>query len=308
MTLERLLPADAIRPRWSSESFLVYAGSVVMLAATATLLAILGEDHGNAALVGYSAIALAAALGLALALERTGRDVAAGVLAFLAVVFFAAFVAALANLVGIVDVDADDDYQPGTLVLEAVTIAASFVALRRFRAPLLMLPIAVTFSIAVADLGSLSSWNDAEDTLLLLVGVVLIAAGVALDRAGLAPFAFWLHAVGGLAFGGAVLSLIDGDLGWVLVGLLSLAYVAAAYVVGRSSYAVLGSLGILATATYFIEDGLAYLPLAFVGEEPGEIGEPWEIALWYVGTGLFIFLLGLVGERVARVRRIEPEA
>ena len=78
-----------------------------------------------------------------------------------------------------------------------------------------------------------------------------------------------------------MLALVDGDAGWILVGLLSIAYVAGAYAFGRSSYAVLGAIGILATTTYFIQDGLSFVgffvPLE-VGDPEGGI-DPWQIAL-----------------------------
>jgi hypothetical protein len=303
VTLERLLPSDSIRPRWSSGSVLVYFGAFVVLGSTVALLGILGEDHGDAALVGYSAIAVALALGLALALEQSGRDVAAGVLATLAVLFFAVFVGALESLLGILDAGTiSGDYQLGSLPLELLTIGAALVALQRFRAPLLLLPAVLTLWIAVVDLSSLFSWGDAAEALSLLVGAVLIAAGLVVDRAGLRPFGFWLHAIGGLALGGAAVSLVEGNAGWLLVGLLSLAYVAGAYALGRSSYAVLGALGILATTTYFIQDALSYVGF-FVPFDIGELDsgrDPWQIALYYVAAGLFIFGLGVVGERFVR--------
>jgi hypothetical protein len=303
VTLERILPSGAIRPRWSSANFLVYFGVFVVLGATAVLLGVLGEDHGDAALVGYSAVAVAAVLVLALTLEQSGRDVAGGVLATLAVVFLAIFVGALESLLGILDAGTiQGDYQLGSLLLELVTIGAALVALQWFRAPLLLLPATLTFWIAVADLGSLFSWGDAAEALSLLAGAVLITAGLVVDRAGLRPFGFWLHAIGGLALGGAAVSLVEGDAGWVLIGLLSLGYVAAAYALRRSSYAVLGALGILATTTYFIQDALSYVGF-FVPFDVGELDsgrEPWQIALYYVAAGLFIVGLGLVGERFAR--------
>jgi hypothetical protein len=46
MTLERLLPADALRPRWSSESALVYIGAAVAL--IGLLGGRFGRLHGNA--------------------------------------------------------------------------------------------------------------------------------------------------------------------------------------------------------------------------------------------------------------------
>ena len=296
MTVERLLPADALRPRWSGENALVYIGGFVGLFATTSLLAILGDDHGNAALVGYSLLATAVAFALALALQRRGRLIAAGVLATLGVVFFAVFVGSLEVWIGIVDGDVPDDgWEPGLTLLELLTIAAALVALQRFRAPLLVLPVALVFSFALIDLG-------AEEYMAIVSGLILVAVGHAADRAGRRPYGMWLHLVGGASFGGGVLALVGGSAGWILVGLLSLAYVAGAHAFGRSSYAVLGAIGILATTTHFIEDGLtfadSFLPFQ-VGEREGGI-DPWEIAFYYILTGLLIMWLGLLGERFKR--------
>jgi hypothetical protein len=303
VSVERLLPADALTPRWSSASALVYLGGFVSLSATAGLLGILAVDHGDWALAGYSAVATVVAVALALALERSGRAVAAGVVAALAVVFFLIVAGSIENAIGIFDYQVDD-YQPGSLLLEALTIAAALLALRRLRAPLLVLPIALVFWIAIADVGSLFTWGGASELLSVLAGALLIAAGLAVDRAGRRPFGFWLHAIGGLALGGGVLSLADGDGGWLIVGLLALAYVGAAYGLGRSSYAVLGAVGILSTTTYFVQDALSYagffVPFDVSGADSGR--DPWRVALDYVAAGLFIFLLGLVGERFARTR------
>ena len=295
MAIEQLLPADAVRPRWSSESALVYIGAIVALFATTSLLGILGEDHGTGALVGFAALATAAALALAVTLERAGRLVAAGVLATLAVVFFAVLAGALEDTIGLLDDIGDNDWTFGRFLLELLTIAAAFVALRRFRAPLLVLPVALVFWFVLVDFG-------AEEVMSIIAGLVLVAAGHAVDRAGREPFGFWLHFVGGAAFGGGVLALVDGDAGWILVGALSIAYVFGAYSFGRSSYAVLGAIGILATTTHFIQDGLAFVGVFVpveIGDPNGGI-DPWQIALWYVGAGLLILVLGLLGDRFAR--------
>lgn len=304
MDVERVLPADALRPCWSSASALIYLGGFVILAATSALLGILGGDHGDWALVGYSVLAAAVALGLALTLEQSGRAVAAGVLATLAIIFFTVLVAAAENALGIFDFDVDD-YQPATLAVEALTIAASLLALRRFRAPLLVLPIAVTLWITVVDLGSIGSWDDAGEALSVLAGGALIVAGVAVDRAGRDAYGLWLHVVGGIAFGGGVLALVGSDIAWVLVGLLSLVYVAVASLLARSSYAVLGTVGILATTTYFTLDGFSALG-AFLPFGSGQIDQgldPWQIALAFAAAGLVIVLLGIVEDRVTALRR-----
>lgn len=299
-----MLPADPVRPIWSSASALVYIGSLVALVATLVLLGLLQDAHGDWALVGYAALAAAVALVLALLLDRAGRAVAAGVGATLGVVFLTLLTASLLNALGALDADVGD-YQPATLVVEGVTIAAALGALRRYRTPLLVLPAALAFWVAVADLGSLASWDDAGALLSIVAGVALAAAGVVADRSGRAPYGFWLHAVGGLAAGGGVLALVGGDLGWGLVGLLALGYVLLAYGLGRSSYAVLGAVGILITTTYFVVDPLGliggFVPFAPVAEsEDGLTG--WQIALSYVAAGLVIALLGVL----ARLRAERP--
>ena len=93
-------------------------------------------------------------------------------------------------------------------------------------------------------------------------------------------------------------------MGWFLVGLLSLAYGAAAYLLDRSSYAVLGTIGILATTTYFTLDGFSVVS-TFVPFGPGVVEEgldPWQVALSFVVSGLVIVALGLVGDRITALR------
>ena len=56
-----------------------------------------------------------------------------------------------------------------------------------------------------------------------------------------------------------MLCALDGTRRLDSRGVVSLVYVAVARSLGRSSYAVLGAIGILATTTYFIQDGLAFV-------------------------------------------------
>jgi hypothetical protein len=302
--IDRLLPGESLRPTWSSASSLVYIGGLVVLVATGALLDILNDLHGEASLTGYAAIAAALSVGVALLLQQRERPVAAGVAATLAVLFFALAVGAFLSLIGILDAG-DSGYQPATHVIQIAAIVAALLALRRFRAPLLVLVIALTFWVIAVDLTSRLSWGDAEETISLAVGAVLAAAGVLLDRSDRRPYGFWLHTVGAAAFGGAVVALASGGAGWVLVGLLSLVYVGLAYWLDRSSYAVLGALGIVATTAYFAFDGFAvvsaFLPFGSGVLEEGL--EPWQIALSFVAAGLLIGLLGLAGDRITALRR-----
>jgi hypothetical protein len=291
--------AEPLRPRWSTGAVLVYIGGLVALAATGTLLGILGEMHGDRALVGYGALATVGALGLALLLQYARRDVAAGLAATLGVIFFTVFVGAVMSAVGLAEAESEG-YDPAVHVLEAAMVVAALLALARFRAPLLVLLIALTVLITVLDLASELDWDDAVTAAALVVGALLAAAGVAVDRSGREPYGFWLHLVGGAAVGWAVVDLLSGDARWILVGAVSLAYVAVAYLLGRSSYAVLGAIGILATTTYFTLDVVSFATtlVPFAGEGTGADVEPWQVAAWFIVSGLVIGLLGLVGERL----------
>jgi len=67
---------------------------------------------------------------------------------------------------------------------------------------------------------------------------------------------------------------------------------------------VLGTIGILATTTYFTLDGFSLFGLVPFGS--GEIEEgldPWQVALSFVAAGLLILVLGLVEDRITALRR-----
>ena len=303
--IARLLSAEPLRPRWSTASALVYIGGLVVLTATGSLLGILGEDHGEWALAGYGLVAAAAALGIALLLQQRDRDVAAGLAATLAVIFVTVSVAAFLSAVGILD--DEEGYDPAVHIVEAAILVAALLALYRFRAPLLMLVIGLTVFVTLLDIASTIPWDYAETTAALLVGLLFVAAGVIVDRSGREPYGFWLHFIAAFAVGGSVLDLVaeEGDAGWILIGVVSLAYVAVAHVLERSVYAVVGAIGILATTTYFTFDvvGLATTLVPF-GEGGGTDAdvEPWQVASWFVVAGLLIGLLGLVGGRLRAPR------
>ena len=308
MEVERLLPADAVRPIWSSSSMLVYGGGLAVLFAATALIGIAGDDGGRGAALGAAVVAAAIAFALAELLARANRAIAAGVAATIALLFSVGALGVQLDLVGAFDLTVAD-WQPASLVLEAAVIGGALLAVRRYRAPLLMLPAAVALWIAIADLGSLVSWGDAEELLSLGVGAVLVAGGVALDRAGRQPFAFWLHTVGALAVGGAVVALA-GDPGWLVIAAIALLFVGAAFALRRSSYAVLGAIGILVATTLFAVDprGVVGAFVPFVGAPSGgDALEDWQIALSYLVAGLVLAAIGVAG-RLWRLPRSGPVA
>ena len=299
-----MLPADAVRPVWSSAGALVYIGGFVVLLATLGLLGVVDDDGGDWALTVAGLVACAAAFALAVGLQRVERAIAAGVAATLGVVFAGVTAGALLSGLGVLDADIGD-YQPATLLVWAVVIATALAALARFRAPLLALPIALTFWIAVTDLGSLVSWEDAGEWLSVLAGLLLIADGYYLDRHHHRPYGFWPHAVGGLALGGA-LAFIAGDDAWPATALVGLAFVAVAFALGRSSYAVLGALGILVATTLFAVEPFTVFGLGLPFSTEGDGLDGWQVAVSFLVAGLVIAGIGVAG-RFAWPGRTGPD-
>jgi hypothetical protein len=306
VNVERMLPADAVAPKWSSASALVYSGGFVVLFAGTVLLGLSNDSWGEWALVGTALVATAAALAVALLLQQAKRAIAAGVAALLAVVFAAVVVGALLNVLGALDSELGD-YQPAALVVEATLIAGSLIALARFRAPILVLPAALAFWFAVVDLSRLVSWDHVGEVLSIVAGLLLIADGIVVDRLGRHAYGFWQHAVGGLAAGGG-LAILAGDDAWALTAVIALGFVAAGFVLGRSSYAVLGALGILLATTLFAVEPTSVAGAFVPFFPPGEAStlSDWQVASAYLVAGLLIAGIGVAG-RLAWPRRAGPD-
>jgi hypothetical protein len=186
------------------------------------------------------------------------------------------------------------------VLLEVLVLVGGAFALRRFHFPLLVLPLAAVSWYAVMDLleGVLGGGNTATALLALAVGLFFVGFGAALDSGGQHPYGFWLHVVGGLSIGGGVLWFWhEHTWEWLLVLLVSLLYVAVARALGRSSYAVLGAIGLFGTATYFIEKWFSLGSLVpFFEAEPGSFDE-WGRPLVYLVLGAVFVVLGLLVDR-----------
>ena len=134
----------------------------------------------------------------------------------------------------------------------------------------------------------------------LLFGLSLLLIGIDSDRV----YGFWMHVVAGLTIGGSLLYFWhSSDLDWVLIALGSVAYVALAGGLARSSYAVLGAFGLWLVTTHFVLKWFVPFTISFVGEESPPKDHAWAAALSYSGYGLVLMLLALW---IAR-RRQPPE-
>jgi hypothetical protein len=289
-------PEGPIKPRWTSASFVLYFGAFIVLFALVALFAVLAEEHGDAVFVLLSAVVLVAAGGLAWFFQAQERRITAGLFATITAVVFGVFFGALLELIGLLDFD-DDGFDIGRLLVEVAVLAFTLFLLGRFRFPLLVLVAAATGWTLVAD--TLTDGGDWLAVLSILVGLVYMAIGVAVSR----PYGMWLHLAAGLLIGGGLINFwAESDLDWVLVLLTGLVYIALANAFDRSSWAVLGALGIFASATHFIEEWFDLPdPLGFVfGGDAGDLsgtGRP----LAYVVLGLGFVAVGLVLEARRRI-------
>ena len=294
----------ALRPAWSSSSFLAYAGAFTVLVALVTLLGDAGDRHGSWALTGWSALALAVLVALCVRFDRAGRPVVAGLTAFVAVVVVGIVLGALLDAIGLADdvEPFDDDLELAPLLVEVAVLAAALAAAKRLRFPLLILAATAAQVVLVLDLvtGILGGGNWLQWAALVL-GLVELGLARALegdDRRR--PWAFWKHVAAALLIGISLFTLLDsGEFGWVLIGLASLGYLGLARSFGRSVWAVLGAFGLFLVVTHFVDgaDTLAGTVPLLPFEGDGDGLELWQTSLIYAGLGAGYVLLGrLLGE------------
>jgi hypothetical protein len=294
-----------VAPAWTSATFLEYLGALVGGAALLALFAVVNDEQGTGGLVGWSALALLLVGAAAELVRRRGEAVVAGLLAVVAVLVWGVLAGAVLQGIGLLP-DREDGpfFNEGlaldVVVLETLVIAAAALAFRRFRFPLLVLPLAAVLWYGLMDLleGVLGGGNTATSLLALVVGLFFVLFAVAQDSGGHHPSAFWVHVVGGLSVGGAVLWFWhEHTWEWLLVLVVSLVYVAVARATGRSSYAVLGAVGLFGTATYFIEKWFSLGSLVpFFTAEPGDVDE-WGRPLVYLALGAVFVVLGVLVDR-----------
>jgi len=111
-----------------------------------------------------------------------------------------------------------DDFYPyvsgGWIFMELAVIAAALLALARYRRPFLMLPLTLFAGFLAMDGATrvFGGWDHerAVEYVVLVVGILALAIGTALDYRGWRRFAFWPH-LGGMWLVGWGLDLVcDG--------------------------------------------------------------------------------------------------
>ncbi len=286
---------DVVVPRFAGWSFLVYAGGFTTLGAAGGWLGYLSVHHGAAAYAFWALIVYALLEATAYALLHRGHRVSAGVFAFTAVVGFAAFLAALFTWFGWLGHQGSSStfagFHAGRLGVELLTLGAAAAALRVFRHPLLMLPVALLAWLLLTDL--LSGGGDWSAVLTLLIGLAFFAWALAVDSGPRRPYGFWLHVAAGLTIGGSLLFLWhSGTLDWILIVFAALVFVRVGGALERSSWVVLGTLGLAVAAVHFtLKWSSVTVPLL---GPAGHSSRGWVPPLVFTVTGALFVALGLL--------------
>jgi hypothetical protein len=170
--------------------------------------------------------------------------------------------------------------------VQTATLAAAVLAIRAFRLPFLSAVVAGAVWFAAQDAAPILFGDDpawAQRALLSsLTGLVILAAGLAVDRRTREDHAFWLDLCGLLAFSAGLTTMhSESDTSILLVAALHVGLVAASLLLERRSFAVAGALGLAAAAGHLADDLLDAKALSFALT---------TIALVVIGLGLLYHL------------------
>jgi hypothetical protein len=284
------------KPRWTTASYLIYAGGLTVLGATLGALGYLSRQYGDGAYAGWALLVLAVISSIALGFKQQGRWLAAGIFGYASVIAWASFVGALWTWFGWLHSGTTSGspfagFSVARLSLELLVLAAVVTDMRLFRFPLIASLGVFVGWIFVTDL--VSGGGNWSAVVTLLVGLVYLAAGSLSDK----PSAFWLHFASGALIGGSLLYWWhSGDTSWSLVAVASLVYVLLADRTHRSTWAVFGTIGFFAAATHF---SLEWANNNFTISMGGVAGafRGWVPSLVFAFVGFLLVALGLYSRR-----------
>jgi hypothetical protein len=299
-----------LKPLWTSATFLVYAGGLTVLLGGLAALGYLSAQYGSGATAGWALLVLLILYAIAHALRVRGRLIAAGIFAFTSVIAWGVFLVFLFEWFGWHGVTGSfHHWSWSRLVLWLLILAAAFDDRRRFGFPFIRAISLVVSWLLVIDL--ITSGGSFTAAVTLLVGLVYLGWGMT-QRS---PSSFWLHLVGGLLIGGAILYWCHtSDFDFAVVSIVAFVFVGIAYATRRSSWAVLGTIGFFAATIHYVVGSPTALAEGAFGlggsgscvasptgppicTSDSSAISPWSPALAFGLLGFFLVALGLLGRR-----------
>lgn len=302
--------AERDRPRMDSPNVFWFFGALVIEAGVYALIeAIPTSQDGLWRLVTAVGLFVGFVL-LAAALLRRWWSVPGGLAAALAVGTFPAVAVGFLQLIDVWPHDSFlgpfADFSGYWFGVALATAGVGLLAFALTRFPFI-LGVSIAIVIVAAQLFVPcfveAPSGDNRSTMALVVGSLLVIAGIFLDAFGRRREAFWFHVLGWLtAAGGLIWFTVDAsgdtDRGWVPMLIVGLALLVSATPIRRATWAVYGVLGFYAAVVHYLTTGL---------DE-----NRWPFALLVLVLGLSIFAFGMVTHRYGKawarrfVRRPPP--
>jgi hypothetical protein len=281
------------KPVWKTSSFLAYTGGLTVLGAAVAALGYLSGQYGKGALTAWALLVLVVLWVIAEGFRLGGRWVAAGIFAFVSVIAWGVFIGAAWSWFGWLNHwnSPFGGWSVAHLSLEFLILVAAVNDRWRWGFPFITLISAAVGWFFVTDF--VSNGGEWTYVVTLLVGLAYLGAGGISGQ----PSAYWLHLVGGVLIGVALLHWWHtSNFDWALICAASLLYVGISYVSKRSSWAVLATLGFFgATVHYVAGSPTGSVSRLFSGDTSGI--SPWAPALAFGLLGFWLVLLGLIGRR-----------
>lgn len=177
------------------------------------------------------------------------------------------------------------------LMMELATLAAGVVALRRWRLPFGVMPIAVTLWYLGMDVVPVllggdagAFWSPEGRRISVAFGLVMLAIALWVDLRSTerADYAFWLHVFGVLSFWGGLTSMDStSELGRLAYAGINLLMIAAGAALSRRVYAVFGGIGVALylghlSSTVFKDSLLFPVALGAIGLAVMGAGVLWQ--------------------------------
>lgn len=302
-------PGAAVRPRFDLVHLLWYAGALIVIGAMGLFATLAFTSLGGGALATIAAVYAVILAAAGDRLWQRGLLVPGGLLITIAVTMAPLFVYGVQHALDWVDIpqrDFRDLYEfcrmaRGSWVpVDLATIVAGLVALRIYRFPFLVAPVAVALWALSMDMAPWILGDASPDWRLrrlvsVWFGLGTMIAAWAVDLRARGDLGFWLHLFGLLAFWGGLTALgSDSEIARFIYCVINIGLLGLGLFLQRRAYALFGGLGIALYLHHLAErvfaDSLLY-PFALS-----------MIGLAVIGAGIFLHRHATVLERALQDR------